>query len=113
MTMGSSLSSAGTGLVAAAGWASGLAALPVLNLVAAPVLGLFANGSVLCFREPILSSLRLALDGLIRLLLFTPASAAGRFLRAFSLPFFDPAAQARILRSHDERLQGLYQGAHG
>ena len=57
------------------------------------MLGFLAKCSVLCFREPSFSSFRLALEGLTRFLLFSPASAAGRFLGAFSLPFFEPAAK--------------------
>ena len=81
--MGSLSDVAGAGL--GAGWPLAFAALPVLAF--------FANCSVLCFREPSFSSLRLALEGLTRLLLSSPAIAAGTFLGAFSLPCFEPAAR--------------------
>jgi len=44
-----------------------------------------------------LFSLSLALEGLIRLLLFSPASTDGCFLCALSLPFLDPAAALSLV----------------
>ena len=59
---------------------------------AEPVLGFFVKGSVLCLRLPGLGALRLPLPGRTSARLSTPASAAGRFLGAFSLPLLESAA---------------------
>ena len=85
---------------------AGLAAAFAVAAAVAPlsaaeaVLGFLAKGSVLCLRPLSLSALRLPLPGLTSAWLSTPASAAGRFLCAFSLPLLDSAA-ALLSSSHN------------
>ena len=75
------------------GLAAAFAAAPASAPLSAaePVLGFLVKGSVLCLRRPSLGALRLPLPGLTSARLSTPASAAGRFLGAFSLPLLDSA----------------------
>ena len=76
------------------GLAAAFAAAPATATLSAAeaVLGFLVKGSMLCLRLPGLGALRLPLPGLTSARLSTPASAAGKFLCAFSLPLLDSEA---------------------